>query len=117
MENMEKEGVIIFGGSGGSIEVIMNIFPFIPADYPFAIIVVLHRKNTVEQHLEVVLSRNAQITVMEIQDKMQLKPAHIYIAPGDYHLLVDDEGICSLDYSEKVNYSRPSIDIAFESFS
>lgn len=117
MEDMEKEGVIILGGSAGSIEVIMNIFPFIPADYPFIIVVVLHRKNTVEQHLEVILSRNAQIPVMEIQDKMQLKPAHIYIAPGDYHLLVDDEGICSLDYSEKVNYSRPSIDIAFECFS
>jgi two-component system chemotaxis response regulator CheB len=52
MEDMEKEGVIIFGGSAGSIEVIMNIFPFIPEDYPFAIVVVLHRKNTVEHHLE-----------------------------------------------------------------
>ncbi len=113
---MEKEGVIIFGGSAGSIEVIMNIFPFIPVDYPFAIVVVLHRKNTVEHHLEDVLSRKAQIPVLEIQDKMQLKPAHIYIAPGDYHLLVDETGLCTLDYSEKVNYSRPSIDVTFECF-
>ncbi|MCF8423595.1 MAG: response regulator [Bacteroidia bacterium] len=116
MENMEKEGVIIFGGSAGSIEVIMNIFPFIPPDYPFAIVVVLHRKNTVEHHLEDVLSRKAKIPVMEIQDKMQLKPAHIYIAPGDYHLLVDDNGFCTLDYSEKINYSRPSIDVTFDCF-
>jgi chemotaxis response regulator CheB len=116
MENMEKEGVIIFGGSAGSIEVIMNIFPFIPEDYPFAIVVVLHRKNTVEHHLEDVLSRKAKIPVMEIQDKMQLKPAHIYIAPGDYHLLVDETGLCTLDYSEKVNYSRPSIDVTFDCF-
>lgn len=113
---MEKEGVIIFGGSAGSIEVIMNIFPFIPEDYPFAIVVVLHRKNTVEHHLEDVLSRKAKIPVMEIQDKMQLKPAHIYIAPGDYHLLVDETGLCTLDYSEKVNYSRPSIDVTFDCF-
>jgi len=113
---MEKEGVIVFGGSAGSIEVIMNIFPFIPANYPFAIVVVLHRKNTTEHHLEDVLSRKAQIPVMEIQDKMQLKPAHIYIAPGDYHLLVDETGLCTLDYSEKVNYSRPSIDVTFECF-
>ena len=116
MEDMEKEGVIIFGGSAGSIEVIMNIFPFIPEDYPFAIVVVLHRKNTVEHHLEDVLSRKAKIPVHEIQDKMQLKPAHIYIAPGDYHLLVDNDGLCTLDYSEKVNYSRPSIDVTFECF-
>lgn len=113
---MEKEGVIIFGGSAGSIEVIMNIFPFIPANYPFAIVVVLHRKNTVEHHLEDVLSRQAQLPVLEIQDKMQLEPGHIYIAPGDYHLLVDDNGLCTLDYSEKINYSRPSIDVTFESF-
>lgn len=116
MENMEKEGVIIFGGSAGSIEVIMNIFPFIPEDYPFAIVVVLHRKNTVEHHLEDVLSRKAKIPVIEIQDKMQLKPANIYIAPGDYHLLVDETGLCTLDYSEKVNYSRPSIDVTFDCF-
>ena len=116
MEDMEKEGVIIFGGSAGSIEVIMNIFPFIPEDYPFAIVVVLHRKNTVEHHLEDVLSRKAKIPVIEIQDKMQLKPANIYIAPGDYHLLVDDTGLCTLDYSEKVNYSRPSIDVTFDCF-
>ena len=113
---MEKEGVIIFGGSAGSIEAIMNIFPFIPANYPFAIVVVLHRKNTVEHHLEDVLNRQAQLPVLEIQDKMQLEPGHIYIAPGDYHLLVDDNGFCTLDYSEKINYSRPSIDVTFESF-
>ena len=113
---MEKEGVIIFGGSVGSIEAIMNIFPFIPANYPFAIVVVLHRKNTVEHYLEDVLSRNSNIPVMEIQDKMQLKPAHIYIAPGDYHLLVDDTGLFTLDYSEKINFSRPCIDLTFECF-
>ena len=113
---MEKEGVIIFGGSVGSIEAIMNIFPFIPANYPFAIVVVLHRKNTAEYHLEDVLSRNLNIPVIEIQDKMQIKPAHIYIAPSDYHLLVDDTGLFTLDYSEKINFSRPSIDLTFECF-
>jgi chemotaxis response regulator CheB len=70
----------------------------------------------VEHHLEDVLSRKAKIPVIEIQDKMQLKPAHIYIAPGDYHLLVDETGLCTLDYSEKVNYSRPSIDVTFDCF-
>jgi len=116
MENMEKEGVIILGGSAGSIEVIMNILPFIPANYPFAIILVLHRKNSAENHLEAVLNQNTNIPVVEIQDKMQLKQGHIYIAPGDYHLLIDDTGLFTLDYSEKINYSRPSIDVTFECF-
>jgi len=116
MENMEKEGVIIFSGSAGSIEVIMNIFPSIPANYPFPVVLLLHRKNTIEQHLEDVLGRKSKVPVIEIQDKTYLKPSHIYVAPGDYHLLVDKEGLLCLDHSEKINYSRPSIDVTFDSF-
>ena len=116
MENMEKEGVIIFGGSAGSIDVIMNIFPLIPKGFSLPIVVVLHRKNTAEHHLEDVLNRKSKIPVLEVQDKMKIQPGNIYIAPGDYHLLVDKHGILCLDNSEKVNYSRPSIDITFECF-
>ena len=116
MENMEKEGVIIFSGSAGSIEVIMNIFPCIPANFPFPVVLLLHRKNTIEHHLEDVLGRKSKVPVVEIQDKTYLKPSHIYIAPGDYHLLVDKDGMLCLDHSEKINYSRPSIDVTFDSF-
>ena len=113
---MEKSGVIIFGGSAGSIEVIMSLFPIIPPDFSIPIVVVLHRKNTSEHHLEDVLSRKAKLPVLEIQDKMELKAGNIYIAPGDYHLLVSKNGELSLDYSEKINFSRPSIDVSFEEF-
>ena len=116
MENMEKGGVIIIGGSAGSIEVIMNLFPVIPADFTIPIVVVLHRKNTSEHHLEDVLSRKTKLPVLEVQDKMQLMPGNIYIAPGDYHLLVGEGGELSLDYSEKINFSRPSINVSFEEF-
>lgn len=113
---MEKNGVIVIGGSAGSIEVIIKLIPFIPADFPHAIVVVIHRKATIEYHLEDVLNRKSKIKVFEIQDKMQLEPNKMYLVPGDYHLLVDKTGLMSLDVSEKVNYSRPSIDVTFECF-
>ena len=113
---MEKDGVILIGGSAGSIEVIIKLIPFIPEDFPHAIIVVIHRKATAEYHLEDVLNKKSKIRVLEIQDKMQLEKNKIYLVPGDYHLLIDKTGLMSLDVSEKVNYSRPSIDVTFESF-
>ena len=113
---MEKDGIILIGGSAGSIEVIIKLIPFIPADFPHTIVVVIHRKATVEYHLEDVLNRKSKIRVFEIQDKMQLEKNKMYLVPGDYHLLVDKTGLLCLDVSEKVNYSRPSIDVTFESF-
>jgi two-component system chemotaxis response regulator CheB len=113
---MEKEGVIVIGGSAGSIEVIMNLLPTIPENFPCPIVVVIHRKNTLENHLVDVLNKKCRLNVIEIQDKMQLERNTIYLAPGDYHLLVDAHGCLNLDYSEKVNFSRPSIDVTFDSF-
>jgi len=113
---MEKNGVIVIGGSAGSIEVIIKLIPIIPADFSHAIVIVIHRKATADYHLEDVLNRKSKIQVLEIQDKMQLEKNKMYLVPGDYHLLIDKTELMSLDVSEKINYSRPSIDVTFESF-
>ena len=113
---MEKEGVILIGGSAGSIEVIVNLLPYIPENFPYPLVIILHRKSTVEYHLENVLGKKCKLEVLEIQDKMPVEGNKIYLAPGDYHLLADASGIFCLDYSEKVNFSRPSIDVSFDSF-
>lgn len=55
------------------------------------------------------------IPVKEVEDKVLLEAGYIYIAPADYHLLFEKNGELSLDISEKVHYSRPSIDVSFES--
>ena len=113
---MEKEGVIIIGGSAGSIEVLLELFPTLPSDFPFAIVIVLHRKNNAEHHLEDVLRKRTKMRVLEIQDKTTITPGKIFVTPGDYHLLHEADNTLVLDYSERVNFSRPSIDIAFEEF-
>lgn len=107
--------VVIIGGSAGSLNALMQILPELPDLNGFAIVIVLHRKNTDDQTLEDLMALKASIPVKVVEDKVPLKPGFIYIAPSNYHLLFEKNETLSLDTSEKVNYSRPSIDVSFES--
>ncbi|AWI26105.1 chemotaxis protein CheB [Flavobacterium pallidum] len=107
--------VVVMGGSAGSLEVLLKILPRIAIIPDFAIAIVLHRKNSEDNTLEELIALKTMIPVVEIEDKTPLLPGAIYICPSDYHLLFEKNGTLSLDISEKVNYSRPSIDLAFES--
>jgi two-component system chemotaxis response regulator CheB len=60
------------------------------------------------------LSGRTGLQVKEVDEKEELKAGFIYIAPSDYHLLIERDRTFSLDYSEKINYSRPSIDVTFQ---
>lgn len=117
---MEKDSVndckfLLMGGSAGSIEALMRMLPMLQLSKTFAIIVVLHRKNTEDTTLEELIAKKTVMAQKEVEDKTQLLAGSIYVAPSDYHLLFEKNGTLSLDVSEKVNYSRPSIDVAFES--
>jgi two-component system chemotaxis response regulator CheB len=118
---MEKDRVIqgckvlIIGGSAGSLEVLMELLPQLAFVPTFAIVLVLHRKSAEDSTLEELISYKTDIPVAEVEDKTPLKPGFIYIAPSDYHLLFESNDTLSLDTSEKINYSRPSIDVSFES--
>lgn len=107
--------VVVIGGSAGSLEVLLKILPRIVIVPDFAIVIVLHRKNSEDNTLEELIALKTMIPVVEVEDKTPLLPGAIYIAPSDYHLLFEKDGTLSLDISEKINYSRPSIDLAFES--
>ncbi|SOD97418.1 chemotaxis protein CheB [Spirosoma fluviale] len=106
---------ILIGGSTGSIEVLLRLLPTLPDPLSFALIIVLHRKNTADSTLANLLSLKTNSPFREVDDKDLIKPGTIYLAPADYHLLIEQDKSFSLDDSEKVNYSRPSIDVTFES--
>ena len=108
--------VLIIGGSAGSLDVLLKILPHLEIP-SFAIVIVLHRKHTDDTTLEELIAVKTIIPVKEVEDKLALEPGNIYIAPSDYHLLFEKNNLLSLDTSEKINYSRPSIDVAFESAS
>jgi len=107
--------VLIIGGSAGSLDVLMKILPVLKVLNDFAMVIVLHRKSAEDSTLEELIAVKTSVPVKEVEDKIPLLPGSIYIAPSDYHLLFEKNGLLSLDTSEKINYSRPSIDVSFES--
>ncbi|MCW3070968.1 MAG: chemotaxis protein CheB [Bacteroidetes bacterium] len=111
----KKDTLLLIGGSAGSLEVLLKVVPKLSAQITFPIVIVVHRKDTSHSTLSELLSTRTKLPVKEAEDKDELLPGHIYIAPANYHLLFESDGTCSLDVSEKVNYSRPSIDVSFES--
>ncbi len=107
--------VVVIGGSAGSLEVLLNVLPKLEDIGSVGIVIVLHRRNSDDNILEELLRMKSGLPIKEIEDKTKLKPNRIHVAPSDYHLLFETDFTLSLDISEKVNYSRPSSDIAFES--
>jgi two-component system chemotaxis response regulator CheB len=107
--------VVIIGGSAGSLNALMQILPELPDLNGFAIVLVVHRKSTDDQTLEDLISLKSSIPFKLTEDKVPLLPGYVYVAPSNYHLLFEKNETLSLDISEKINYSRPSIDVSFES--
>ena len=114
-EQVRNTKLVIIGGSSGSLEVIMKILPALKETLDFPLVLVLHRNTSAESMLAELLVSRTNLKVKEADDKDIMEPGCIYIAPPDYHLLVESDGSLSLDASERVHYSRPSIDVSFMS--
>lgn len=112
---MEHCEALIIGGSAGSLDVLLKVLPDIDPMLNFPIIIVLHRKPGKESLLTNLLSSKTTLRVKELEEKEKMRSGTIYIAPPNYHLLIENNKTFSLDASEKVNFSRPSIDVTFES--
>lgn len=106
--------LLIIGGSAGSLEVLVQLLPALHKNLKLAIVVVMHRKAG-ESMLVDVLSGKTTWPVKEAEEKENVEAGTVYVAPSDYHLLFEKNKTFSLDFSEKVHYSRPSIDVSFES--
>ncbi|MNK19578.1 Chemotaxis response regulator protein-glutamate methylesterase [compost metagenome] len=112
---MRKNGALVIGGSAGSLDVLLKVLPELDKNLDFAIIIVIHRKQGTDSLLTDLLSHRTNLHVTEADEKEKILNNHVYIAPSDYHLLIEKDFTFSLDYSEKINYSRPSIDVTFQS--
>ena len=105
--------ILLIGGSAGSLDVLMHLLPVIREDIGLAIVIIVHRKAG-ESLLTELLADRTPWPVKEAEEKEPILPGNIYVAPSDYHLLIENERSFSLDVSEKVHYSRPAIDLTFE---
>jgi two-component system chemotaxis response regulator CheB len=112
---MNQDRLLIIGGSAGSLQVIVAMLTALGKDYPMPVLVVLHRNGVFESSLEELLMIRTAQQIKEVEEKDFLRPGLVYVAPADYHVLLEQDRSFSLDYSERVNYSRPSIDVTFRS--
>lgn len=107
--------MLVIGGSAGSIDVLLQVLPGLNTPLRFPVIIVLHRRYSETSSLDLLLASRTGLVVKEPEDKEEMENGTVYLAPADYHLLTEHNRQFSLDYSEKVNFSRPSIDVTFQS--
>ena len=111
----KKYKSIVMGTSAGGLYALSAILEKIPADYPVPIIVVQHRSKDQKELLEEVLQHRCKIQIKQADEKEKIENGFVYIALPDYHLLVENNLTFSLSSDEYVRFSRPSIDVLFES--
>jgi two-component system chemotaxis response regulator CheB len=114
-DGITKYKILIIGGSAGSLDTILKIVSILPVTGYLSVIIIVHRKNDGESILTNLLTTRTGLSVREVEDKEPIYSDTIYIAPANYHLLVENEQMFCLDSSEKIHHSRPSIDVSFES--
>lgn len=106
---------LIIGGSAGSLAVIMAILSHLGHKEDLSVLIVVHRKSDQDSILAEVIQSKTGWKTVEADEKEEIKPGIAYLAPANYHLLIERDRSFALDDSEKVNFSRPSIDVSFES--
>jgi two-component system chemotaxis response regulator CheB len=107
--------LVVVGTSWGGLEALGRLLDLLPDELDVPIAIAQHRGSEREGGLEHLLQRHVARPVREAGDKDAIERRHIYLAPADYHLLVDEPGRFALSTEERVNFSRPSIDVLFES--
>jgi two-component system chemotaxis response regulator CheB len=106
--------LVVVGTSWGGLKALRELVSRLPADFGMAIVLVQHRHRQSDHLLSTLLQERTSLAVVEVEDKAPIDPATIYIAPADYHLLIDRDAF-ALSTEAPVRYSRPSIDVTFYS--
>jgi two-component system chemotaxis response regulator CheB len=115
-----KYQIIVIGTSLGGLEALQVILSGLPNTFPIPIAVVQHRHKTSDDTLRLLLQSYSNLVVKEAEDKEEILPGWVYLAPADYHLLIESKDqtgsqpYFSLSTDAPVTYARPSIDVLFE---
>jgi two-component system chemotaxis response regulator CheB len=117
VQRWRNTDLLLLGGSAGSFKPIYSSVKIFPANLNKTVIIVIHRKKNFFSEIEKLFAESSRMLMREISDKDMLDNNTIYIAPANYHTLVEKDKSFSLDVSDAVWYSKPSIDVTFESVS
>jgi len=106
---------IVIGGSAGSSQVLEQLLPSLPADFAVPLVVCVHLHPADDGYFAERLNGCCLLDVVEVCDKERMRPGVVYVGPANYHLLLERQGSFALSIDERVNGSKPSIDVFFES--
>ena len=106
--------IIVLGASAGGLHAIEHVLRSLPRGFPVPIVVVQHRSRESTDAYAELISKSSQLPVREVEDGDVLRAPGVYLAPPDYHVLIEP-GRTALSIDDPVSYSRPSIDVLFES--
>lgn len=106
--------LVVIGASQGGLRALEVILPGLPRRFPLALVIAQHRYPFSEDHLAAYLRQQSPLPVVEIEDKLAFTTEQVYLAPADYHVLVE-QGHFALSTEAPVTHARPSIDVLFES--
>lgn len=110
-----KYSAIVMGTSSGGMNALKAILPALPVNFSLPVIIVQHIGNSSENYWIEHLNNSCNLRVKEADEKEKIESGNIYIAPPNYHLMVEEDETLSLSIDKQVNYARPSIDVLFES--
>ena len=105
---------VVIGTSLGGLSALQTILGNLPADFFVPIAIVQHRHKNSGGTLLELLQEHSLLPIKEVEDKDEVLPGKVYLAPADYHILIE-AGYFALSTDEPVSYARPSIDVLFES--
>jgi two-component system chemotaxis response regulator CheB len=106
--------IIVIGVSLGGLRALAVLLASLPSAFPLPIVVAQHRHADSDQSLTAFLQQYSALAIHEVEDKQEILPGCVYLAPPDYHLLVE-AGSFALSTEAPVIHARPSIDVLFES--
>ena len=109
-----RYNLVVVGTSTGGLHALTRLLSSLPANFPLPIAIVQHRSRDSDERLSLLLRGASLIPVRDAEDKEPLCSPGVYLSPPDYHLLVELDCM-ALSTEEPVAYSRPSIDVLFES--
>lgn len=110
-----KYEAVVIGASAGGFNALSFLLEQIPQKYCLPVIVVQHRAPDAGNLLEELLQQKCSITIKQADEKEPIEPGTVYVAPANYHLLVEADRTFSLSAESRIRHSRPSIDVLFES--
>ncbi|MDY3551775.1 chemotaxis protein CheB [Gemmata sp. JC717] len=106
---------VVIGASAGAVDALSAVLPALPKGYPLPVMVVVHLPPDKKSVMAELFRGKCAVDVREADDKEPLTGGTVYFAPPDYHLLVEPDRRLSLSSEEQVHFSRPSVDVLFES--